>query len=613
MVNPPESPLAFARVFLTSLLGPLATAAIVTVFVVFLLLEHGDFRDRFLKLVSRGDLRTSTKVMNEAGKRVSRYLLVQFTVNLSYGILFGLGMFLIGVPNPILWGLFAGLFRYIPFVGTLIAASIPFSLAFAIDPGWGMLIWAVGIFVALELVITNAIEPRLYGSSTGLSPLAVIVAAMFWATLWGPIGLILATPLTVCLVVLGRYVPQSHFLEILLGSEPVLVREEQLYQRLISGNIEEAVEIAENYVAETSVDAFFDDIALPVLRLAEVDRGRNATDVVSRRLVADGMAALVREFEPDEVAEAEEGPLPLQILCIGGRTELDGAAASMLARVIDQPGIVCKVLPPISVRPEGIGHLDLAGIDIVCLAYLDTNPRTYAKFVAKRIKRRNADVQVLACLLNAPAALDDGVRAELDGVVGNSSAAKSWIVDYVARRDAGGPALTEAPQPARREWTIGLQKMIKSGPPFDAFIARINERFGSDMAIVSPEVHPASPEVDPRPDTGGHAVASVAALALQVAAANAPMVIEDAATDPDHTDDAFLLVNDLRFYAGVPLRMEDGSPIGTLSIMSHDARAFTPDEVADLDAMGRQLMSNITPVSAHEVSRLAILEPGSVH
>ena len=597
VVNPPETPLGFAQVFLASLLGPLATAAIVTVFVVFLLLEHGDFRDRFLKLVSRGDLRTSTKVLNEAGKRVSRYLLVQFSVNLSYGILFGLGLFFIGVPNPVLWGLFAALFRYVPFVGTLIAASIPFALAFAIDPGWGMLLSAVGLFVGLELVITNAIEPRLYGSSTGLSALAVIVAAMFWATLWGPIGLILATPLTVCLVVLGRYVPQLHFLEIMLGSEPVLVREEQLYQRLLSGNVEEAIEIGETYIAQNSTEAFFDDIAFPVLRLAEADRARNLTDVGSRRLVADGMAALVREFEPPEESGATDttSETALRVLCIGGRTELDGAAANMLAQVIDQPGIVAKVLPPISVRPEGIAHIELGGIDVVCLAYLYANPRTYAKFVAKRLKRRNPALQVIACLANvqASAAGIDTAQTGLDAIVTTSAAARSWILALTDEKPSPHYPVVDVND--RLAWSLGLQQLVKSGPPFDKIVAEITEKFGADMAIVSISEDLNNEGVSASPDESGHSHPSVAALSRHVVSTDAAVVIADASTDPDYAENAFLLVNDVRFYAGVPLRAPGGDAIGVLSVMSHSPRTLGPDDLEKLEKTAVELIALVLP------------------
>ncbi|HTN61522.1 MAG TPA: AI-2E family transporter, partial [Devosia sp.] len=291
--NNAGNPLGVISVILGSVLGPIATAAIVTIFLIFLLLGRDDLRDRFIRLVSRGNFSTTTLVIDDAAARVGRYLLVQFGVNVSYGIIFGTGLLLIGVPNAILWGLMAALFRYIPFVGTLIVASIPFALAFAVDPGWNMLVSAIALFAGLELITTNAIEPRLYGTSTGLSPLAVLLAAMFWATMWGPIGLILSTPLTVCLVVLGRYVPQLAFLETLLGSEPVLNQQERLYQRLLAGDTEEAIEISEELVEEKGTEALYTQYLLPALVQASTDLADGPASSMQRRRMATSLYALV--------------------------------------------------------------------------------------------------------------------------------------------------------------------------------------------------------------------------------------------------------------------------------------------------------------------------------
>ncbi|MEO8883543.1 MAG: AI-2E family transporter, partial [Devosia sp.] len=226
------------------------------------------------------------------------------------------------------------MFRYIPFVGTLILATIPFTLAFAVDPGWSMLIKSAALFVVLETTATNVIEPRLYGASTGLSALAVLVAAMFWATLWGPIGLILATPLTVCLVVLGRYVPQLQFLETLLGSEPVLSPAERLYQRLVAGNSGEAIDIAEQYEKDGDPRRFYEEVALPALQFAEADLTVDSADLVQRRRVVESLDEVIDELDADVEGSEEHA----RVIVIGGRTELDGAAARVLASVMNRSG-----------------------------------------------------------------------------------------------------------------------------------------------------------------------------------------------------------------------------------------------------------------------------------
>ncbi|MEY9469601.1 putative PurR-regulated permease PerM [Bradyrhizobium yuanmingense] len=267
-VEPPQPrPLELIRSVIGPLLAPLATSGLVVIFVIFVLLEREDLRDRFIKLAGAGDLQKSTQAINDAASRVSRYLLMQLVVNLTYGVPIGVALYFVGVPNAILWGLLAAVLRFIPYLGPFLAAIFPVALAIAVDPGWTMLFWVVGLFVTAELVSNNVVEPWLYGSSTGLSSLAIIIAAIFWTMLWGPVGLFLATPLTVCLVVMGRYVPQLEFLGVLLGSDPVLAPEEQLYQRLLAGNLEEAVEFAENYVDECSSRELYDNVGIPALRL----------------------------------------------------------------------------------------------------------------------------------------------------------------------------------------------------------------------------------------------------------------------------------------------------------------------------------------------------------
>jgi predicted PurR-regulated permease PerM len=204
------------------LVQPIATAGIVLVFIVFVLLQRDNLRDRMIRLFGLGDVHRATSAISDAAKRIGRYLLMQLVINICYGLPIGVGLFLIGVLNALLWGILATLLRFIPYLGTILAAVFPIALPFAVDPGWTTPLLTVALFIGVELLTSNVLEPWLYGSSTGLSPLAITVAAVFWTTLWGPVGLLLATPLTVCMVVLGRHVPQLQFFEVLLGDQPVL-------------------------------------------------------------------------------------------------------------------------------------------------------------------------------------------------------------------------------------------------------------------------------------------------------------------------------------------------------------------------------------------------------
>jgi hypothetical protein len=343
-----------------------------------------------------------------------------------------------------LWGFLATLLRFIPYLGPVVAAVFPLTLAFVVDPGWSMLLWTLVLILTIELVSNNVVEPWLYGSSTGMTPMAVILSAIFWTLLWGTPGLILATPLTVCLVVMGRYVPRLAFIEVLLGSEPVLSPEERLYQRMLAGDIEEAIELAEAEVAASSVLAFHDDIALAALRLAEGAR-KSGSSIEDRQKVADGMRMLVedlRELLDRQQEGAKAGvsgaalaPLaPVEkadILCIGGRGALDTVAALLLTHVLETRGVATRLLPATAVTLDSIGSLDLTGCKAVCLSYLSPRPRTYARFVIRRLKARAPGLKIMLGAWN-PAAEEDGavdLAAETgaDAVAGKLAAAADLL------------------------------------------------------------------------------------------------------------------------------------------------------------------------------------------
>jgi predicted PurR-regulated permease PerM len=295
---------------LRSLLGPLAgvleTAVIVIIFTVFMLLKREDLRNRAIRLAGKGQLSLMTQALDDAGQRLSRYLLLQFVVNAGYGLLFGTGLYFIGIPHAFLWGVLAALLRFIPYIGTLAAAAFPILMSLAMFPGWRHAALAFALFVILEVVVSNFVEPTLYGVHTGISSLAILVAAIFWTMLWGPVGLILSTPLTVCLVVLGRYVPHLSFLEIVLGDEPVLTPAQRFYQRLLAADQEEATAIAIAHLKDNSLESVYETILIPALRLAEQDHRINGLDDESKRFVLRS----TRELIEDLGDQIEEGSLP---------------------------------------------------------------------------------------------------------------------------------------------------------------------------------------------------------------------------------------------------------------------------------------------------------------
>jgi predicted PurR-regulated permease PerM len=579
----PASPLEGLTGVFGSILGPLATGTLVFIFSIFLLLERVELRDRFLKLVSLGDLRTSTKVMDESAGRVSRYLLVQLVVNCVFGVVFGAGMFLLGVPNAILWGLLAIVFRYIPFIGTFAAVLFPAAIAFAVDPGWTMLLGVIGIYLALELLTTNAIEPNLYGTSTGLSPMAVLIAAIFWATLWGLVGLVLATPLTVCLVVLGRYVPRLQFLNTLLGSEPVLLPEERFYQRLLAGNVAEAVELTEAELKDRDATEYFDRVAIPALRLAEADLERDASDLSRRRNVVEGVNEVVDELDADLLTGAQvRGPVTI----IGGKTELDAAGGTMLAHSLKAVGIEVHVAPPTSLTKDGLAQIDLTRSRVVLLCYMDPHPEPYARYASGRLLRKKNDLAIVACLFGAGSQLDkiDVETLRVDVAVRTISAAVQET-DRLLRTRADCEDSDTQLTPAEAELEL-LRRFAPQKERFAEAGRHLAEAFGVPLAIAQLKAF------------GKSEVVSSQTLMERVIRAGEPVILTNVSVDKDASDDPFLVENGFHSFLGVPLKVPSGEIVGTIMLYDSVERDFATDLgevireavllVADLEARSQR-------------------------
>jgi predicted PurR-regulated permease PerM len=274
--QPPLSPLQVVERVVGSVWVPLETAGIVLVVLMFVLLERESVRDRFIRLAGAADLRATTLVLNDAGERLSRFFVSQFLVNLGVGASLWLGLALIGLPHATLWAALAAVLRFVPYVGVWIAALTAAALAAAVDPGWTLVILTLGLFVVVELIAGQLVEPQLYGHSTGLSPLSVVVAAIFWSWIWGPVGLVVSTPLTLCLVVAGRHIKALRLLDILLGDGEVLTLPERFYQRALSADSEELIANARAYLKHDSLAAYSDFVLMPAIRLAAFDLERGA-------------------------------------------------------------------------------------------------------------------------------------------------------------------------------------------------------------------------------------------------------------------------------------------------------------------------------------------------
>lgn len=448
------------------LLEPLVTLTLVIVFVGFILLQKEDLRDRFIRLAGYQDLQRTTLALDEAADRLSQYLFSQTIINTCFGAIIGLGLWLIGIPNPGLWGLLSGMMRYVPYVGVPFSAIFPLALGFAIDPGWSKVLWTLLLYFTLEPVTGQLIEPVVYGRNMGLSAVAVVVAAVFWTWLWGPVGLLLSTPLTMCLVVMGRHVDALKFLDVLLGDQPPLAPEESLYLRMLAGDPDSAALEAEAYIRNNSLMDYFDEIAIKALALAQRDMDRGVLERDRLSAVRETLDALIENLsDRDEVPEgterAGEGkpptPQPAEDLpedwrgrpvwCVAGRSPLDEAAAALLAHVLQKRGIGARVLSSNEVSPTHLAALDVSGVQVVCVSYLDPGNYKNAKYLVRRLKKRMPNAHPIAGFWGYPETdshyLDSVEAMEMDDVVASLGEAVNRIL-ALAHRIKNPPALESA-------------------------------------------------------------------------------------------------------------------------------------------------------------------------
>jgi predicted PurR-regulated permease PerM len=445
--QPERSPLELVQSILIPVVSPLATLAAMFVVAIFIMLQREDLRDRLFSLFGSGDLHRATIAMDDAAERLSTYLLMLLGVNAGFGVIIGIGLFFIGVPSPILWAVLGALLRFIPYIGAPLSAIPPLALAAAVDPGWTMLLWTAALYVTVELATGQAVEPLLYGHSTGLSPISVLVSATFWTWLWGPLGLILSTPLTLCLLVLGRHVDRLRFLDIALGDRPALTPVENFYQRMIAGDPDEAQDQAELLLKECSLSTYYDEVALKGMQLAahDVDRGvigpeqlekvKEALNALVHELASyddiDPSADAVKEREgPEAAAERgvssrakleipvvrrEELPAAWQgdapILCVAGRGPLDDTASAMLAQLLGKHGLAAHTVSHAAISRSKAGSFAADGVAMICVTYLEIDRHfPHLRHLLRRLHQRLPKVPLLIGLWPAPDAFAEEER-----------------------------------------------------------------------------------------------------------------------------------------------------------------------------------------------------------
>jgi len=454
------------------LLSPLAMTALIVLFLIFILLQREDLRDRFLRLAGTADLQRSTAALDDAGARLSRFFLMQTILNAGFGVVIAAGLWLIGVPNAVLWGIFAGLMRFVPFVGGIIAAFFPMLLAAAVDPGWSMVMATAGLFLVAEPVAGHLIEPLVYGQHTGLSPVAIVVSTLFWTLLWGPVGLLLATPLTVCLVVLGRHIEALQFIEVLLGDEPALEPEERFYQRLLAGDGTEAADMAEQGLREQSLSAYYDAVPMRALGLAQGDAAQGKLTREKQLKVRDTIEEVVEELREDAAAIVAPGEefaanVPVldpeqanrawssdrAVLCLASRSPLDEAACLLLAQLLEKHGISARVQPFADVVSARSFKIDALDAPLVCLSYFGAvgNP-AHVRYLIRRLRRLMPNTRFLAgfwMLAEHPSKAEEW-RAAVGAQLVATSLAQALAI-CVAQAQGDGARAAHTPRPAVSE------------------------------------------------------------------------------------------------------------------------------------------------------------------
>jgi predicted PurR-regulated permease PerM len=452
VVSLPPTPLTQVQTWLGPLVAPLTTAGMVVVLVLFMLLSREDQRNRLIRLFGTNNIHATTEALTDIVARVSKYLRMQFLINAGYGLCVGTGLALIGVPNALMWGVLSFSLRFLPYIGPWISAVMPVAVSFAEFDGWTQPLLVVGLFVVLELLVNNVAEPLLYGSSIGVSGMGVIVAAIFWTWLWGAIGLVMAMPLTVCLVVMARYVPALRFVTVLLGDQQSLKLEERTYQRMLVGDDDELHELTAKYLADASPAELYDHVLIPALRLAEDDRHSGALSEEQEASIQDSARDLIATLAPAPDDATPRVETKAKALCIPLRDEGDKTAAIMLEQLLGAEGIETTVAAVESLTSERVEAVETSQADLVVVSVLPPLPPRDSRLLCRRLRERYPALPIIVGYWDPAAGQESHHRlaAKDDGeIVGTLADAVERARAIASRAPAGNGDAALARQPAQ--------------------------------------------------------------------------------------------------------------------------------------------------------------------
>ncbi|HEY2102280.1 MAG TPA: AI-2E family transporter, partial [Chthoniobacterales bacterium] len=597
-----------------AVLSPLGTAALVLLLVIFMLLKREDLRGRFIRLIGQGRIGATTRAMEDAGARVSRYLSMQFLVNTCYGTLVGFGLHFIGVPNAALWGLLAGVLRFVPYVGPWIGAALPLLLSFAISTNWIVPTLTVVLFLVLELTVSNAVEPWLYGASTGVSPIALIISAVFWTWLWGPVGLILSTPLTVCLAVMGRHVPRLEFLSVLLSEDQALAPYEEFYHRLSAGGVEGAEDFAETHATKQSLVSLYDEVMIPAITSAEIDAQNGGLSAEQRASVLQRVHAIVEDFglrqlptaDNDKLAESS-GMMPAvagsRVFCIPASAYRDELAGEMLSQLLLRQGFIVENAPARLKREELINKAIEFDPESIVISVVTPSTQTEARHLCATLRQRLPGAKIVVGLWGSTGDLTNAIeRLRASGVTEVVVSLAGAVVQLAKIIAPLADKMVAAPQPENEEERLeelsGL-KLLDTPPEekFDRLTERLRRLFNVPIALVSlidkDRQWFKSQAGLPADLAEARSTPRDVSICGHVVANNETLIVRDLARDPRFANNPFLKERGFRFYAGIPLRGPNGLPIGSICILDTKPRDMSDHEQQLLQVVAEDTMDEI--------------------
>ncbi len=634
VVETSANPLVALQAMVAPLLGPLGTGALVLLLIIFMLLQREDLRNRMIRLIGQGRISATTRAMDDAGARVSRYLLMQLLVNVTYGIPVAIGLYFIGVPNAVLWGAFAVVLRFIPYIGPWIAAAFPIMLSLGTSPGWMAPVLTIGLFVVLELLSNNVMEPWLYGSSTGVTPMALIVAAVFWTWLWGGVGLVLATPLTVCLVVMGRHVPRLAFLSVLLSDEEPLTPAEDCYHRLLTPGERDELELVESYLKANSLTALYDSVFIPVIASAESDVRADLLEPEQLIELEQSLRDIIEDLgtrpavpseaavEKADSAADDEAPAPpaiapdCRVYCLPARAERDELAGAMLMQLLRQQGFGVQNAPAKLVAGELLALVEKADVDVICISVVAPSTVIHARYLCLKLRTLLPQQKIVIGLWGAT---EDGTEAAsrlrdsgADAVVTTLAEA---LVQIAKLAPPMNDEMTTAPIPADEEERLAALAALnlldtEAEPVFDRITAKLARVFEVPIALITfidrDRQFFKSQTGLPEDLAKARQTARNVSVCGHVIAKNQVMVIEDLARDRRFANNPLLKERGIRFYAGVPLLAPNGQPIGSLCLLDMKPRQLTEREKRLLQEYANEVMEEIARRAPQTPAPLAV-------